>query len=229
MQRKDRLSFYVSIIAGVILGLGGFWGQVYGANDSVWVPLHWGDDPIDSVRLMTKLDHVRDSVSHTTGTFWDTTIVFAKNSRLEILYLIYFQNRTGAKSYHYSNQLAYTDSVVLADGSLTAAKIATDAIGADELAGSAAAEIEDSIYAQRDDYKSNVATMATNIAELLADLDTLAIISGYFKGARSITSFTNDSDVVQMFNGASPIAKMVFYHLDDTTGGAPDSTVTGTP
>lgn len=63
-------------------------------------------------------------------------------------------------------------ATAIATDAITADKIAADAIGSSELASTAAAEIEDSIYAQRNDYK---ATVVAIIDSVNAILDTLQL------------------------------------------------------
>ena len=269
----------VAAIATMILLIWALWGQAQAANDSLRIPLYWGDTQIDSVWLYTWENFVKDSTKHTSGSYWDSTFVFDEASDFDALFLIYYVNRTNPLSYHYSKQQPSFSTVTLADGSLTASKIAVNAFTVDKFAAGAidasvfaddavvkiwasteadtagiktmlgnndymkstdsviisvasalasglVSEIEDSVIVNAASYKADVSTIVTNIVELLADLDTLGIYSGWIEGAKSYTTYTNDSDVVQIWNGSDSLGRIVFYHLVDTTGGPPDSTVT---
>lgn len=271
MKKKKNYSTiaFISIaILLIIMFLICWCDDANAVNDSVRVPMYW-NTPIDSVWLYTWEGFVKDSALKITGNYWDSTFVFDEAADFDVLFLIYYVNRTNPVSYHYSKQQPYLSSVTLADGSLTAAKIAADAFDASALAADAVveiwssteadtadiktmlennsymkstdsaivsvsaaltsglvSEIEDTVIANAASYKADVSTIAANIVELLADIDTLSVYSGWFAGAKSYTTYTNDSDVVQIYHGSNNLGRIVFYHLTDTTGGPPDSTIT---
>jgi len=82
-----------------------------------------------------------------------------------------------------------TDGVVLADGAITAAKIAADAIGASELAADAAQEIADQVWDEAQADHTGAGTfgvIATEIASILTDTGTdgVALADGAITAAK---------------------------------------------